>query len=206
MLAPPPPKLTVKQWPSLSVSPLFINRRLGAGTWAGGGGENAETSAASPHSRLCQREISLEWPKESNAVFCERQRPAGYQRLFSLPWPLKSSVDLQVLFHLLKSLFTTPSLHISFMHLFLSSPAKITPFIRTICILLYAPFSGDTAQPYGVSCKCHMSSRMNTFKEMMRYWVDVCILIKQYKTCTFIFLETMSNIRYYSGDYHGDAK
>lgn len=99
-----PPKLTVKQCPSLFASPLFINGRLGAGAWARGGGEDSETSAASPHSRLCQLEISLEWSKESNAVFCERQRPAGYRRLFSLPWPLKSSVDLQVLFHLLKSL------------------------------------------------------------------------------------------------------
>lgn len=37
-----------------------------------------ETSVASPYSHPCQLEMSLEWHKESNAAFCERQRQAGY--------------------------------------------------------------------------------------------------------------------------------
>lgn len=74
--------------------PLFIKRGMGAGAWAGGGEDSVsvrtETSAASPHSRLCQLEMSLEWHKEINAVFCERRGQAGYDCLFFLPnrWSL----------------------------------------------------------------------------------------------------------------------
>lgn len=92
----PHPKQTVKQWPSLFLYPLFISRGLGC--WGVSGEEartwsrcRTETSAASPHSHLCQREMSLEWHKEINAVFCERRGgAAGYRCLFFLPnrWSL----------------------------------------------------------------------------------------------------------------------
>lgn len=59
----------------------------------------AETSAASPHSHLCQLEMSLEWHKESNAVFCEVEQ-TGWVSLPVFPSPDHwSLVFLQMLSH-----------------------------------------------------------------------------------------------------------
>lgn len=83
----------------------------------------AENSAASPHARLCQLEMCLEWHKESNAVFCGRQ--AGYHRLI-LPTLTAEA---------LCSLTNVSSLHLSIRVHLSFSLRKMTYCVLTICPL-----------------------------------------------------------------------
>lgn len=82
----------------------FSSHFSSTGGWVILSQRRTETSAASPHSRLCQLEMSLEWYKGSNAIFCVRQTGWVSLPVFSLPWLLKSCVDSQMLSHPLEFL------------------------------------------------------------------------------------------------------
>lgn len=67
----------VKQWPSLFSSPLFHQWGLRGVGWDCVSVWGPETSAASPHSHLCQPEMCLERHRESSAGFLRGRAAAA---------------------------------------------------------------------------------------------------------------------------------